>query len=110
MNEEDFVNDVFELDSLSIKEQIERLQTEIDKMAEPLLITSDLLERLRVAAEQGLLNVGEKEQLYKALVDYVSTDDSAWLGFNDENRTAIFNCLGDLPHTLPTIDDLIDDE
>lgn len=105
-NYEEGVADVFGLDKLTIAEQIERLDDEVEALSVPLMTISELLSRLKVAAEQGLLSEQEQESLFMALVRDVINDDLAWLGLREENRDAIFDLLPDLAHTLPDNDDV----
>lgn len=95
------------LDDLSIAEQIELLEKQVNKKFEAIAIIGDLYNRLRIAAEQQLLTDSEQESLYKALVGDVNGEDWSWLIFKKENRDAIFDCLPDLSHTLPDIDDFL---
>lgn len=93
------------IDELSIAEQIELLEENVNKKFETIAIIGDLYHRLKIAAEQQLLTPSEQEGLYKALVSDVAGEDWAWLICKVENRDVIFNCLPDLSHTLPDIDD-----
>jgi len=99
-NCEEGVADVFDLDKLTIAEQIERLDDEVESMSVPLMTISELLSRLKLAVEQDLLSKQEQESLFKALAKDVVNDDLSWLGLREENRDAIFDLLPDLAHTL----------
>jgi len=99
-NCEEGVADVFDLDKLTIAEQIERLDDEVGALSVPLMTISELLSRLKLAVEQDLLSKQEQESLFKALAKDVINDDLSWLGLREENRDAIFDLLPDLAHTL----------
>lgn len=96
MNEKEFFDDMFELDQLSITEQIERLNQEVTTLYEPIMVIGELLERLKPAAQAGLLTPTEQKSLYEALVSSITISDIEWGSFTDENCQEIFDCLPDI--------------
>lgn len=85
-----------EIEKLSISEQIALLTEHVDKKFEAIMVIGELYYRLKIAAEQQLLNEAEQESLYNALVSDVNGNDWSFLIGRDDYRDAIFTALPDL--------------